>query len=148
MIYLTCPYCGPRDVTEFRYGSDAHIARPKQPGALGDRDWADYLFMKDNPKGLMRERWMHAHGCRRWFNAVRNTVTDEVVAVYRMGDPPMALDATVGRPATAESDARPELKVLPADPLPADTLPASANSNPDPLPAGSPPAGPTGETAR
>jgi len=125
MIHLTCPFCGPRDVTEFRYGSDAHLLRPKQPGAVSDEEWGNYLFMRDNPKGLMRERWMHVHGCRKWFNAVRNTVTDEVVAVYRMNEPPMDLDAAVGRPATAESDARPELKVLQSD----DAAPPSANVN-------------------
>ena len=31
--------------------------------------------MRDNPKGAFAERWFHAAGCRRWFDAVRDTVT-------------------------------------------------------------------------
>jgi len=85
MLRLDCPWCGPRDVGEFSYGSEAHIARPVNPAEVSDAAWADYLFMKTNPKGLMRERWVHAHGCRRWFNVVRHTVTDQVLAVYAMG---------------------------------------------------------------
>jgi heterotetrameric sarcosine oxidase delta subunit len=26
----------------------------------------------------MAERWVHTAGCRRWFNLVRDTVTDEI----------------------------------------------------------------------
>ena len=36
--------------------------------------------MRDNPKGDLSERWMHAAGCRRWFNVVRDTATHEIVA--------------------------------------------------------------------
>ena len=28
---------------------------------------------------------MHAHGCRRWFNVARDTVTHEILAVYKIG---------------------------------------------------------------
>jgi heterotetrameric sarcosine oxidase delta subunit len=88
MLLIDCPWCGKRDETEFQYGGEAHIARPENPDALTDREWADYLFMRANPKGWLRERWMHAHGCRRWFNAIRSTVSHEIVAVYRMGERP------------------------------------------------------------
>ena len=30
---------------------------------------------------------MHSGGCRRWFNAVRDTRTYEVLAVYTNNDP-------------------------------------------------------------
>jgi heterotetrameric sarcosine oxidase delta subunit len=86
MLLIPCPWCGPRDETEFRYGGEAHIARPKDPDALSDAEWADYLFMRSNPKGRLRERWVHAVGCRRWFNLVRDTVSHEIVAVYKMGE--------------------------------------------------------------
>ncbi|MBI4184108.1 MAG: sarcosine oxidase subunit delta [Proteobacteria bacterium] len=88
MLLIPCPWCGPRDESEFRYGGEAHIGAPANPGSLSDADWADYLFMRNNPKGWFRERWMHAQGCRRWFNAVRHTVSNEIAAVYRMGEPP------------------------------------------------------------
>jgi heterotetrameric sarcosine oxidase delta subunit len=43
--------------------------------------------MRTNPKGVHYERWNHARGCRRWFNMVRHTVSHEILAVYRIGDP-------------------------------------------------------------
>lgn len=88
MLLIPCPYCGPRDEVEFHYGGQAHVARPKEPDALSDAEWADYLFMRDNPKGPFRERWVHSAGCRRWFNMVRDTATHRIVAVYRVGETP------------------------------------------------------------
>ena len=46
-----------------------------------------YLYYRANPKGPHRERWYHMHGCGRWFNAVRDTVTDRFLASYRVGEP-------------------------------------------------------------
>ena len=88
MLSIPCPWCGERDESEFTCGGEAHIARPPDPDALDDDAWADYLFMRTNPKGAHRERWCHGHGCGRWFNVERDTVTHEIVSVYRMGEPP------------------------------------------------------------
>ena len=88
MFLIPCPWCGERDQHEFRSGGEAHIARPLKPEDLNDGAWADYLFMRENPLGLYRERWVHAHGCRRWFNMLRDTVSDRILAVYGMGEPP------------------------------------------------------------
>lgn len=92
MLLLDCPYCGPRDETEFRYGGQAHVPYPDQPDLLSDEQWAQYLFFRDNPKGLFAERWVHSIGCRLWFNVVRDTTTYEVRAVYRLTDPRPAID--------------------------------------------------------
>ncbi len=86
MLRIKCPWCGERDQTEFRYGGQAHIARPANPAQADDREWADYLFYRDNPQGLHRERWVHAWGCRQWFNVARDTVTHEILQVYAMGE--------------------------------------------------------------
>ena len=94
MMRIECPWCGGRDETEFHYGGEAHIARPEDPDALSDEAWADYLFMRANPKGVHAERWMHAQGCRRWFNVLRHTASHEVVAVYPMGAPRPGLPET------------------------------------------------------
>ncbi|BBK43195.1 sarcosine oxidase subunit delta [Allostella vacuolata] len=85
MLLIPCPWCGPREESEFANGGEAHIARPLDPAAVPEADWADYVFLRDNPKGWMRERWMHAQGCRRWFNLVRHTVTHEIAAAYPPG---------------------------------------------------------------
>ena len=87
MLIIDCPFCGPREETEFGYGGQAHVAYPHDPGALTDEEWAHYLFYRDNPRGLMAERWVHSGGCRAWFNAVRDTLTYEFVHVYRQGEP-------------------------------------------------------------
>lgn len=84
MLLIPCPYCGERAETEFAYGGEAGIARPKDPQALSDEQWADYLFMRTNPRGLHRELWNHAQGCRRWFEVERDTVSYEIHASYEL----------------------------------------------------------------
>ena len=61
MFLINCPYCGERDQQEFKAGGEAHIERPKQPTELSDDEWAEYLFMRKNIKGVQFERWNHAH---------------------------------------------------------------------------------------
>lgn len=75
MLLIPCPYCGERAESEFSYGGEAGISRPLDPDALSDAEWADYLFMRTNPRGPYKELWNHAQGCRRWFEVDRNTVT-------------------------------------------------------------------------
>ena len=60
---------------------------PADPDALTDAEWAEYLFLRDNPKGPFAERWVHSAGCRRWFNVVRDTVTTRSSRVPP-GEPP------------------------------------------------------------
>lgn len=98
MLLIPCPWCGPRDETEFHYGGQAHVPYPEDPASLTDEQWARYLFFRDNPKGPFAERWSHAAGCRRWFNAVRDTSTNEILTVYRAGEP---------RPQPTEPPSRP-----------------------------------------
>jgi len=87
MLQIACPHCGPRDENEFSCGGEAHITRPTQPDTISDAEWADYLFMRSNPKGVLAERWCHTLGCRRWFNVERDTVTHAILRVYAMGAP-------------------------------------------------------------
>lgn len=87
MLQIRCPRCGPRDETEYHYGGQAHVEYPADPNALSDEEWAQYLFFRDNPKGPYAERWVHSIGCRRWFNAIRDTRTYEVLATYTPDEP-------------------------------------------------------------
>ena len=109
MLLIPCPWCGPRDETEFHCGGEAHIVRPKQPAALSDDQWADYLFMRSNPRGLHFERWRHVHGCGRWFNVARDTVSDQILKVYPMGEPRPRVEVPA---AAARSGARRDLTVV------------------------------------
>jgi heterotetrameric sarcosine oxidase delta subunit len=63
------------------------VAYPSDPASLSDEEWARFLFFRDNPKGPFAERWHHSAGCRRWFNVVRDTVTNEIYAAYQVGKP-------------------------------------------------------------
>jgi sarcosine oxidase subunit delta len=101
VLLIPCPWCGEREETEFRCGGEAHIVRPRQPSVLSDDAWADYLFMRTNPKGLHVERWRHVHGCGRWFNVARDTVSDAILAVYRMGEQPPEVAREARRDATS-----------------------------------------------
>jgi sarcosine oxidase subunit delta len=87
MLVITCPYCGKRPEIEFQYAGEAHIARPEDPSGLSDDAWGEFLYTRTNPRGLHAERWRHAHGCQRFFNAVRDTVSDFFVATYKVGEP-------------------------------------------------------------
>lgn len=92
MLLINCPYCGPRPELEFRCGGEAHIARPARPAELDDRAWAEFLFYRTNPRGVHGERWLHMHGCGRWFNALRDTLSDQFVATYRVSERPPPLE--------------------------------------------------------
>ena len=61
---LNYPNCGPREVSEYRYGGE--IARPN--GAM-------------NLPGPQRERWYHRFGCRRWLAVERDVRTNEVLQI-------------------------------------------------------------------
>jgi heterotetrameric sarcosine oxidase delta subunit len=78
MLEIRCPWCGERDEVEFSYGGEADVAYPADPAALSDEEWAQFLFFRANPRGAFAERWVHTHGCRRWFDVVRDTVTNEI----------------------------------------------------------------------
>jgi sarcosine oxidase subunit delta len=86
MMQLNCPWCGARDEPEFICGGTTQITRPE--ATCDDQAWGEYLFFRENPKGLHRERWCHAYGCGQWFNLVRNTITHEIISVYGMQERP------------------------------------------------------------
>ena len=97
MLLIHCPYCEMiRPEVEFRYAGEAHVVRAADPTGATAAAWAEYLYMRTNPKGLHAERWRHVHGCGRFFNAVRDTVTDKIETTYKAGEPRPANTAKVG----------------------------------------------------
>ncbi|MFJ2621745.1 sarcosine oxidase subunit delta [Glutamicibacter sp. NPDC087344] len=96
MMLIQCPNCGPRNETEFSYGGQAHVAYPEDPNALSDKEWSRYLFYRENSKGIYAERWVHSGGCRKWFNALRDTATYEFKAIYGAGEPRPELNTQGG----------------------------------------------------
>ncbi len=88
MLLIECPYCEEkRSELEFTHGGQAHIMRPENPSALDDEQWAQYLFIRENNQGVHYERWIHTHGCGRFFNAVRDTQTDRFYMSYKASEP-------------------------------------------------------------
>ena len=88
MLLIPCPWCGGRPEIEFRHGGQAHVTRPVDPQLASDQEWADFLYNRANAKGVHAERWRHLYGCGRFFNCVRDTVTDRIVATYKPGEKP------------------------------------------------------------
>lgn len=75
-MHIPCPFCGPRDSQEFVYRGDASLTRPdprEEPGAF-----FDYVYLRDNVAGEMREHWYHAAGCRSWIVVLRETRTHAI----------------------------------------------------------------------
>ena len=96
MLILTCPYCGvTAEETELHPGGEAHLTR-EGPGS-SDADFESYLFARQNPKGVLFERWRHAYGCGKWFLAARDSMTLQVFGSYpaQSKAPPDALLAAI-----------------------------------------------------
>jgi len=88
MLLIHCPYCeATRPELEFANAGEAHLVRPRDMSGMSDEEFSLYLFHRANPKGVNLERWRHVHGCGRFFNAVRNTVTDKFLKTYKAGEP-------------------------------------------------------------
>ena len=96
MLQITCPYCGCRDESDFTFGGESHVTRPSLDSS--DSEWSDYLFNRENPKGIHYERWIHSYGCGRWFNVARDTVTHEIHVTYKMGEakPELTVNTMIG----------------------------------------------------
>ena len=93
MLLIRCPYCEEeRPELEFRNAGEAHLARSGQIATVSDDDFEGYFFIRGNPKGVIYERWRHMHGCGRFFNAVRDTVTDKFFLTYKAGEPKPEVD--------------------------------------------------------
>ncbi len=74
MQIFRCPFCGPRDETEFHYAGEPK-PRPEPASRVGDAEWAEYLWFNDNPKGTSREVWLHL-ACMEMFVMTRDTMAN------------------------------------------------------------------------
>jgi len=79
MLLISCPFCGPRAEDEFGFGGDATLVAPKEDDNI--EIIADYLFLRNNPKGWHTEYWHHRYGCHRWLIVERHTVTHKIKSV-------------------------------------------------------------------
>lgn len=84
MQLFHCPFCGPRVESEFRYAGEAGNLRPANGASVSDEIWADYLYLRDNPKGRTHEVWMH-RTCGELFEMTRDTVTHVIEGTRAFG---------------------------------------------------------------
>ncbi|TCT37868.1 sarcosine oxidase subunit delta [Martelella mediterranea] len=100
MLLIYCPYCEEaRSELEFAAAGEAHIARPQNMAETSDEAFEAYFFLRSNPKGIHFERWRHTHGCGRFFNAARDTVSDRFLKTYKSGEPRPDLSVLMGEEA-------------------------------------------------
>jgi len=83
---IECPNCGTRGVWEFHYGGAAGKSRP--PLSAEAAEWTDYIYNKENLRGVQTEWWTHRSACKLWFLVERNTATNEVLSSRRYSVPP------------------------------------------------------------
>ncbi|ATU90691.1 sarcosine oxidase subunit delta [Phyllobacterium zundukense] len=113
MLLIKCPYCEEeRPELEFRNAGEAHLVRAASIVEQSDDDFAAYLYFRQNPKGLQFERWRHIHGCGRFFNAVRDSVSDKFLTVYKAGEPRPNVEM-LSRPTAQEPLEVPAMKRAP-----------------------------------
>ncbi len=79
-MLINCPYCGPRDVSEYAYQGDGNRTRP-DPTSTDVAAWNAYVYDRTNPAGDHREIWQHAGGCRAHLVVMRNTLTHKIASV-------------------------------------------------------------------
>ncbi len=86
-MIINHPYLGPRDAAEFVYLGDASLLeRPDWQSEDAASEFHDYLHLRDNVAGEMRELWFHEQGDRSWLVVTRNTITHEVIKVEMARD--------------------------------------------------------------
>ncbi|MGQ0658460.1 MAG: sarcosine oxidase subunit delta [Chromatiales bacterium] len=79
MKIMRCPMNGPRNISEFAWGGE--VRDMPDPVNGSDREWAEYTFIENNTRGVVREWWMHVP-TSYWFIAERDTATDEIIRTY------------------------------------------------------------------
>ncbi|MCF6301662.1 MAG: sarcosine oxidase subunit delta [Devosiaceae bacterium] len=88
MLLIHCPYCKEeRPELEFHGAGEAHIERPENIADISDAQFEKFFFIRENQKGIVYERWRHLHGCGRFFNAVRHSVSDKFICTYKADEP-------------------------------------------------------------
>jgi sarcosine oxidase subunit delta len=77
-MLITCPHCGSRPIEEFTFNGDARPQRPSSNDPATLEQWSDYVYLRENPRGLLDEFVHHSGGCRTWLVVTRNTETHDI----------------------------------------------------------------------
>ena len=106
MLHIFCPHCGElRSEEEFHASGQAHIPRPLDPNTCTDEEWGDYMFFRDNPRGLHHELWdsrrrlpsvLQRHPRHRDLRDSRNLQDRRQATIHRQDRSPKAATTALG----------------------------------------------------
>jgi sarcosine oxidase subunit delta len=85
-MLIPCPHCGTRPVEEFTFLGDAKPERPTSNDPATMEQWYGYVYLRDNPKGVIDEYAHHSGGCRAWLVVTRDTDTHDVFTAVTARD--------------------------------------------------------------
>lgn len=71
---ITCPVCGKRDLSEFRFGNEDKGPLPDQ-SRLNQKEYVHEVVMQTTKAGPQKEWWCHTSGCGTWFTTWRDTLS-------------------------------------------------------------------------
>jgi methylglutamate dehydrogenase subunit B len=89
---IKCPYCGEREASEFAYLGAADPRRPDPVGEGAAEAFYDYVYLRENPAGILAELWYHTSGCHAWLRVERDTRTHVIHSVAYVSAPTEAAD--------------------------------------------------------
>lgn len=108
MQLFPCPFCGPRDETEFTFGGEAGKTRPAPAAGVSAEDWSRFLYTHPNPRGAAREIWRH-DACGEFFLMERDSLTHRVAATQSLrGEEASASSASAPHESEAFGSLAPE----------------------------------------
>lgn len=85
-------------MTDFGFGGEIS---PRPKGRPSFRELNTYNYFRVNTAGVQREWWFHRSGCRAWFVAERDTVTNHVRFTALPSELPDRSDPSGSAPVTA-----------------------------------------------
>jgi len=85
-MLITCPHCGKRPVEEFTFLGDAKPVRPSSTEPASIDQWVDYVYLRDNPRGVFEEFVQHSGGCRSWLVVTLDTSSHEISSTVMAND--------------------------------------------------------------
>lgn len=81
-MIINHPLLGPRDAAEFVNKGDASLLdRPDWQSEDAASEFHEYMYLRDNIAGDIRELWFHEQGDHSWLIVTRNTRTHEISKV-------------------------------------------------------------------
>jgi sarcosine oxidase subunit delta len=79
MNRLSCPFCGARELQEFRF----HKTLPSTDNSA---TMFQQVYERTGNRDESNEHWQHVAGCRGWLLVRRNPSTGAVLAVRLLGE--------------------------------------------------------------